>query len=212
MSKEKKADQSLFVVVFDFEGSAESVYNNLKDMETAGQVVVNTASTVYRDKHGKLKVHHKHGLTKWKGAAGGVAIGFLLGGPLLGGAIGLLAGSRGGGEERKAKKFLDEKLTNTNSAIIVLFDSADWAAVENLFARFDAEIMTMDLSAEAEKELSELAANDAVAKAIRAEIEIHHADDAVEADDSGDTADAAEATEAEDTAEAEEKTEDDSAS
>ncbi|MCO5186495.1 MAG: DUF1269 domain-containing protein [Anaerolineae bacterium] len=178
MSKEsKEQNQSLFVVVFDFKESAESVYSNLKSMEDAGHVKVKTASTIYRNKHGKLKVHHKHGLTKWAGAGGGVAIGFLLGGPILGGAIGLLAGSRGGGEQRKAKKFLDDKLNDNNSAIIALFEEADWAAVENLFARFDAEIMQMELSAEAEKEWADLANDSTVASAVHDEVEVNVDDD-----------------------------------
>jgi uncharacterized membrane protein len=185
MSKEKKApEQNLFILVFDFKDSAESVYSNLHAMEKAGKVNVKTATTVYRNKRGKLKVHHKHGLTKWKGAGAGVAIGFLLGGPVLGGAIGLIAGSRGKGEERHAKKFLDEKLNENNSAIIVLLEDVDWAAVENLFARFDAEIMQMELTDEAQEELAAMAANDAFAKALHAEIDIHASEDSAEEADS----------------------------
>jgi uncharacterized membrane protein len=181
MSKEQ--EYSLVVAAFKKKDSAEYVYNTLLDMQNADMVKLKTVSTVYRDKHGKLKVYHKHGLTTWKGAAGGVAIGFLLGGPLLGGAIGALVGSRGKGEQRKAKKFLDEKLGEDDSAIIVLLKDADWIAVRDMFMRFDAEALKLEFSPEAEKEIAELTADEDVAQAVREEVDI--------IDQSGDDAGAA---------------------
>ena len=167
-----KEDYNLVIAAFDDKESAEFVYNTLLDMQNALMVHVKTASTVYRNEHGKLKVHHKHGLTTWKGAAGGMAIGLLLGGPILGGAIGALIGSQGGGEQRKAKKFLDEQLSEDNSAIIVVFKDADWNAVRDMFSRHGARRLKLELTPEAEQELADLAANEDVTQTLHADIEI----------------------------------------
>lgn len=163
---------SFVIAAFPEKDSAEYVYNTLLDMQNAEMVDLKTASTVYRDEKGKLEIHHKHGLTTWKGAAGGVAVGFLLGGPILGGAIGALLGSRGKGEQRDAKEFLDDKLGQNESAIIVYLKDADWVAVRDMFRRFDAEALQLELSPEAEEALSAAAADEEVVKAVRAEVEI----------------------------------------
>ena len=163
---------NLVIAAFEDKESAEFVYNTLLDMQNALMVQVKTASTVYRNEHGKLKVHHKHGLTTWKGAAGGLTIGLLLGGPILGGAIGALIGSKGGGEQRKAKKFLDEQLGEDNSAIIVVFKDADWNAVRDMFSRHGAKQLKLELTPKAEQELADLAANEDVTQTVYAEIDI----------------------------------------
>ncbi len=163
---------SLVVAAFNDKESAEFVYNTLLDMQHADMVDLKMASTVYRNEKGKLEVHHKHGLTTWKGAAGGVAVGFLLGGPILGGAIGALIGSRGKGEQREAKEFLDEKLGQEDSAVIVLLRDAEWNAVRDMFRRFDAEPLMLELTPEAEKELAEVTADEDVARAVREEVDI----------------------------------------
>lgn len=169
---------SFVIATFPEKDSAEYVYNTLLDMQNAEMVDLKTASTVYRDEKGKLEVHHKHGLTTWKGAAGGVAVGFLLGGPILGGAIGALIGRRGKGEQRDAKEFLDDKLGQNESAIIVYLKDADWIAVRDMFRRFDAEALQLELSPEAEEALSAATADEEAVKAVRAEVEIvNHPDE-----------------------------------
>lgn len=165
-------EYSVVIAAFPKKESAEFVYNTLLDMEQANMVKLKTVSTVYRNERGKLKVYHKHGLSTWKGAAGGVAIGFLLGGPILGGALGALIGSRGKGEQRKAKEFLEDKLGDDESAIIVLMKDAEWLAVREMFKRFEAEALQLALTPEAEKEIAELSADEEVAQAVREEVEI----------------------------------------
>ena len=71
-------EYSLVIAAFPKKESAEFVYNTLLDMQNAQMVKLKTVSTVYRNERGKLQVYHKHGLSTWKGAAGGVAIGFLV--------------------------------------------------------------------------------------------------------------------------------------
>lgn len=167
-----KEDYNLVIAAFEGKETAGFVYNTLLAMQNAMMVDLKTVSTVYRNDRGKLKVHHKHGLTTWKGAAGGIAVGLLLGGPILGGAIGALIGSRGDGEQRKAKKFLDEKLGEDNSAIIVAFKEANLTALRDMFNRFNAEQLLMALTPETEKEIADLAANEEVAQTVQAEIDI----------------------------------------
>ena len=165
-------EYSLVIAAFPKKESAEFVYNTLLDMQNAQMVKLKTVSTVYRNERGKLQVVHKHGLSTWKGAAGGVAIGFLLGGPILGGAIGALIGRRGKGEQRQAKKFLDDKLGDDESAIIVLLKDADYLAVRDMFKRFEAEALQLELSPAAEKEIAELTADEGVAQAVQEEVDI----------------------------------------
>lgn len=76
----ENAEYSFVIAVFDGPETADFVYNQLLDMQNAVMVEIKMVSTVTRNARGKLKVHHKHGLTTWRGTAGGVAIGFLLGG------------------------------------------------------------------------------------------------------------------------------------
>jgi uncharacterized membrane protein len=180
--KAHDSEQSLFIVVFDTQELAEVVYDVLFTMQNAEMVKMKSCTTVHRNKRGKMKLEHKLGFNRWTGMAGGVAIGFLLGGPILGGAIGAIAGSRGKGEERPARKFLDDKLGQDQSALIVLFEEADWKAVEAMFDRYQAEILKMELSAEAEHELTQHAQDEEKAEAVHAEIEIGSTqdDDAVE--------------------------------
>ena len=163
---------SLVVAAFDEKEKAEFVYNTLLDMENAEMVELKMASTLYRSDKGKLEVHHKHGLTTWKGAAGGVAVGILLGGPLLGGAIGALIGRRGKGEVGEAKEFLDQKLGQDDSAIVFLLRDAQWEAVRDMLKRHDAEPLMVELSPQAEKAIAEATADEEVARSVREEIEI----------------------------------------
>jgi uncharacterized membrane protein len=60
-------------------------------MKKVGKVKVESASTIYRDTwqaQGKSQTR----CSCWKGAADGIVIGFLLGEPLLGEAVGYAAG------------------------------------------------------------------------------------------------------------------------
>lgn len=167
-----KEEDNLIIAAFEDKETADFVYNALLDMQNANMVKLETVSTVYRNDHGKLKVHHKHGLTTWKGAAGGVAVGLLLGGPILGGAVGALIGSRGKGEQRKAKEFLDEKLSEDNSAIIVVFKDAHVEALRDMFVRYGAERLTLELTPEVEAELAKLTGDADVTQSVNEAIEI----------------------------------------
>ncbi len=163
---------SLVVAAFSDKETAEFVYNTLLDMEYAEMADLKMASTVYRNDKGKLEVHHKHGLTTWKGAAGGVAVGFLLGGPILGGAIGALIGRRGKGELNEAKEYLDEKLGQDDSAIVILLRGAQWITVRDMLRRYDAQHLMLELSAEAEQAIAEAAADEEVVQAVREEVDV----------------------------------------
>jgi uncharacterized membrane protein len=165
-------EYNLVIAAFEGKETADYVYNTLLDMQNANMITVKTMSTVYLNDRGKLKVHHKHGLTTWKGAAGGLAVGLLLGGPFLGGAVGAMVGSRGDGEQRKAKEFLDEKLGADDSAIIVAFKDADLEAVRDMFIRYDAERLMLDLTPEVEEELAKLTADEEIARSVHEDVEI----------------------------------------
>jgi uncharacterized membrane protein len=155
----EKEAYSLVVAAFQDKETAEFVHNTLLDMAYAEMLDLKMASTVYRNDKGKLEVHHKQGLTTWKGAAGGIAVGVLLGGPILGGAIGGLIGRRGKGELGEIKPFLDEKLGQDDSAIVVLLRNAEWMAVREMFKRYGAEPLVLELSPEAEEAIAAATAN-----------------------------------------------------
>ena len=83
-----------------------------------------------------------------------------------------MIGSRGKGELHQARELLDQKLGQDDSAIVVLLRDAEWQAVRDMFRRFDAEPLILELTPEAEQGIAALTADEEVAQSVRAEIDI----------------------------------------
>lgn len=175
MSDERK--QSLFVVQYAGKDTADKVYDVLHHLEKQKlqEIEIKTAATVYRQDNGKLKLKHKGRVTVWKGMAGGAAIGLVLGGPAgaAAGAVGgILVGSTRSGERKDAKEFLDDKLGADDSALVILVSDADWERVEEATASFKGTDLEIELTPEAQQEISDLVADDKVVAAVQEEVDI----------------------------------------
>ena len=176
MSDERK--QSMFVVAYKGQNTADQVYDTLRDLQKQKKVKIKTAAVVTRKENGKLKLNHKRRITMGKGAVGG---GLLLlaimgtGGALIAGAVvGGMVGAIGSGKRKELKNFLDDKLGQGDSVLAIEISDADWAAVraatEQVHGR--GEVMAMDLTPEDEAELNALTDNEEVTKAVSQEVEV----------------------------------------
>jgi uncharacterized membrane protein len=112
----------------------------------------------------------------WKGAFGVGAIGLILAGTgagfLAGAVVGALIGSSRSSQRHQVKEFLDDKIERDDSALVILVTNADWDAVQNEVDHFGGEQLAVELTAEAEKRLAAIAADEEVAAAVHEEVEI----------------------------------------
>ena len=176
MSEERK--QSMFVVAYKGQNTADQVYETLRGLQRQKKVKIKTAAVVTRMENGKLKLNHKRRITVGKGLVGGGVLGLLIfgtgGGIIAVATVGALIGASRSGQRTQLKEFLDDKLGQDDSALAVLISNADWeaiqAATEQVYGR--GELLAMELTPEAEAELNAQADDEAVAKAIAAEIEV----------------------------------------
>lgn len=168
--------QSLFIIAYPGKETADEVYHTLRALEKQDKIDIKTAATIYRKEDGKLRLKHRRRLTVWKGAFGVGAVGLILAGTgagfLAGAIIGALIGSRRSGQRREVKEFLDDKLGPDDSALVILVTNADWEAVQSEVNHYGGEQLAVELTAEAEKRLAEIAADEEVAAAVHEEIEI----------------------------------------
>lgn len=174
-------NSSLFIITYEGRDTANQVYDTLNDLQKQDKLKIKTAATAWRKDNGKLKLWARHRVTFWKGLWGGGAIGLVLGaitvaatGPAVIGAaaVGGLVGLSRSRQRRDAKKFLDEKLGQNDSALVILVRSADWDAVDEAVAPYNGETLSMTLTPEAEAQLAALAEDPEVAAVIAEEIEV----------------------------------------
>ena len=175
MSEERT--QSTFVVAYKGRNTADRVYDTLRDLQKEGKVRIKTAAVVTRMADGQLKLVHKRRVTVGKGIVGGGLLGLLIlgsGGLLAGAAVGGMIGASRSQQRATLKEFLDKELGQDDSALAILVSNADWEAIragtEAVYGR--GELLAMELTPEAEAEMNAQADDEAVAKAIAAEIEV----------------------------------------
>ena len=175
MSEERK--QSMFVVAYKGQNTADQVYESLRNLQRQGKVKIKTAVVVMRLPDGRLKLIHKRRVTVGKGIVGGGLLGLLIlgsGGLLAGAVVGGMIGASRSQQRATLKEFLDKELGQDDSALAILVSNADWEAIragtEAVYGR--GELLAMELTPEAEAEMNAQADDEAVAKAIAAEIEV----------------------------------------
>ena len=175
MSHERK--QSLFIVAYEGKDTADKVYKELHHLEKQKlqDIEIKTAATVYRKDNGKLKLKHKNRVTVWKGLLGGAALGLIVAGPIIatGTAVaGALIGTSRSGQRKDVKEFLDDKLGPDDSALVILISDADWDAVQEAVAPYGGTDLKIEMTAEAEKQIADLATDDDVAAKVQDEVEV----------------------------------------
>jgi uncharacterized membrane protein len=162
--------------------TADQVYDVLRDLEKQKlrDIDIKTAATVNRKDDGKLKLRHRRRLTVGKGVFGGGAVGLILAstgaGLLVGAGIGALLGSTKSGDRRDAKEFLEDKLGPNDSALVILVKDADWSAVDDAVAPFNGTELAVELSAEAEAQVAELAEKADVVALVQVDVEVDESD------------------------------------
>ena len=173
MSEQRK--QSLFIIVYPREGTADEVYHTLRRLEKQDKIDIKTAATLYRTKDDKLRLKHRPRLTLWKDEFDVGSIGLILAGAragnLAGTLIDALISPRRSFELHEAKAFLDDKLGPDDSGLIILIDNADWEAIQNDVG-FTGEELTIELTAKAEKQLAEIATDESVTAVVKEYVEI----------------------------------------
>lgn len=176
----KDQERSMFITAYEGEKTADEVYNVLRAMEKNGDLDIRTAATVHRKDNGKLKVSHKRRVTVTKGAAGGAVLGLVLAGTgvglLAGAVVGSIVGSSRHGDRQDLKEFLDDKLGPDDSALAIVVNSADYAAVLPSVEQYGGEELDMRLTPDAEAQLQAIATDPQVAAAVAETVEIEEVD------------------------------------
>ncbi len=170
MAVERK--QSLFIITYPGKETADEVYHTLRGLEKKDKIDIKTAVTLTRTEDGKLHLKHRQRLTLWKNEFSVGAIGLILTGILDCTVDGTLIGSRDSKQRSEVKEFLNDKLDSDGSALAIFLTNADWEVVESEVNYFSGEEMAVELSAEAEKRLAEIAADKEVTAAVLEEVEI----------------------------------------
>ena len=173
MSKKRK--QSLFIIVYPGEETADEVYHTLRALEKQDKIEIKTAATLHRNEDDKLRLKHRQRLTLWRDEFEVGSIGLILAGTnagkLAGTLIDTLISQRGCFELREAKAFLDDKLYPDNSGLVILVDNTDWEAIQNDIG-ISGERLTVELTAKAEKKIAEIAADEGVSDVVQEYVEI----------------------------------------
>ena len=171
----KKRKQSLFIIIYPGEETADKVYQTLRGLEKQDKIEIKTAATLYRTGDSKLQLRHRQRLTLWRDEFDVGSIGLILAGTKVGNLAGTiidaLISPRRCFELHEAKAFLDDKLGPGDSGLIILIDNADWDAIQNDVG-FIGEELTVELTVKAEKQLAEIAADEGVTAVVKEYIEI----------------------------------------
>ena len=174
MSYEKK--QSLCIIVYPGEETADEVYHTLRALEKQGKIDIKTAATLYHAEGNKLRLKHRQRLALWKDEFDVGTIGLILAGTKAGklsqAVVGTLMGSQTPKHQCEARAFLDDKLGPDNSALVILVTNADWEALQNEVDQFGGEELVAELTTTAVKRLAEISADQDVAAAIQEFVEI----------------------------------------
>jgi hypothetical protein len=84
----------------------------------------------------------------------------------------MLVGSTRSNQRRDAKEFLEDKLGDDDSALVILISDADWERVADAVAPFNGVDLKVEMTAEDQEKIAALAAQDDVAAAVAEEVEI----------------------------------------
>ena len=173
VSDERK--QSLFIIVYPGEETADAVYHTLRRLEKQDKLDIETAATLYRTADGKLRLKHRQRLTLWKDEFDVGSIGLILAGTRAGGLAGTLIDAlidqRRSFELCEVKTLLDDKLGPDDSGLVILMANADWEAIQNEVGLTGKEL-TIELTVKAEKQLAEIAADEDITAVVREYVEI----------------------------------------
>jgi uncharacterized membrane protein len=164
------------VAVYDGLDTADEAFETIKSLEGHDRLKIHDAAVFTRTDKGKIKLKNKGYVATWKGGTIGLGIGLLLGGPIGGAVVGGLIGFGRGNQRRNLRGLIDEKLGATQSALAVVAENVEWAAVEAAMARFEGTMVYEELTGDSLAALEALEADDDVVAAAEDELEVDDAD------------------------------------
>lgn len=150
------------VTVYGGRKTADKAFDALKGLEDAGKLTIKDAAVFTRKKNGKIKLKNKGYIATWKGGTIGLGIGLLLGGPIGGAVVGGLIGFGRGNDRRNLRGLVNDELGPKSSALAIVAENVDWAAVNDAMARFEGVTKYTELQGDSLASLEELAANEDV--------------------------------------------------
>ncbi len=155
----------LVVITFDNMEEADRVLEALQAVRDEKQLELDDAAVVVKDAEGAVRIENRVDRGVKVGAVGGgllgLAIGFLLGGPVVSAALGAVAGAMGGdlanlGIDQRFINDVSQALEPGTSALFVMVGRADPQAVIEALRPFRGKVYYTALPAETEAELRRL--------------------------------------------------------
>ena len=152
---------SLIAVGFKDEFTADAVLLELRKLQKEHLIDLEDAAVVIRDKDGKVKIKQTQELTTAGALSGGfwgLLFGFIFFNPLLGWAVGAIAGGISGaltdiGIDDNFIREVGSTIEPSTSAIFVLVRSATPDKVLEDLSRFEGKVLKTSLSNEDEAKL-----------------------------------------------------------
>ena len=152
---------NIVVIVFDDPDEAEKVRDSIRSIEHEGKISLDDSAVVVKDADGEVHVKGQVDRGVKVGAAGGGALGLLIGGimfPVAGLALGALAGAAIGklaetGVDKKFIKEVEEALEPNTSALFVISREGDPDFALAALRPYKGKVYHSSLDPEAEAEL-----------------------------------------------------------
>jgi uncharacterized membrane protein len=149
------------VIIFENEDEAQVVREEVRKLENSGDLSLDDAQVIARDAEGKIHAKGQMDRGMKIGAVGGGAIGLLIAGllfPIGGLVIGALAGAgigklAGVGVDKKFIKDVQDALKPGNSALFLVVNHANFAALRATVAPHEGTIYQTSVSSEDEESL-----------------------------------------------------------
>ena len=149
---------NLTVLAFDDMETAEKVHQALVHAKNQGLITIDDAAVVVKDEEGKVKVDNQVARGTWISTAVGCGLGLLIGtiffpigGLVLGLAGGaLVAKSMDLGVDGKFVDEVSEKITPGTSALFILAEDANEAAILAVLREYEGHLLQTTLDTEAE--------------------------------------------------------------
>jgi uncharacterized membrane protein len=160
----RRKPRNFVAAAFPGRDEAEGALATLQELEREKVLHLDDAAIVVRTSSG-LDLHQRHSLTVGGGLVGGGAAGVLGGillgvpvvGTIAGMAVGAIAATFDTGIDDDRMKRLGEELRPGQAALFALIGKADWAAVRERMAPQGGELLTVELTPEAEAALGRAA-------------------------------------------------------
>lgn len=152
----------LIVMSFASAATAEEVRDKVRGLQRAGVIQLQDAAVLSRDAEGKVQVHNEVSRDTKIGAGVGAVLGAIFGFwfPIAGIAIGTAGGAAVGamlanGVDGKFRKEVEEKLTPGSSAVFLVLNGGDMAALRGAIEPYEGTLIQTTLDSDLEQQLKD---------------------------------------------------------